>query len=65
VKKTKKKKKTKKNGVIAEGEFLKEQLTGVVGTEGSSPTFLVAVGVVGFGVGYVVGRRTRSQPDST
>ena len=61
----KKKKKKKNRSVIEEGKFLKEQLTGVEGTEGRSPLFLVAVGVGGFGVGYVVGRRTRSQPDST
>ncbi len=63
-----KKKKKKKNGpVIEEGKFLKEQLAGLLGTETPGPLFmpLVTVGVVGFGVGYVVGRRTRSQPDST
>jgi len=55
--------------VLAEGEFLKEQLTGVEGTETPRPMFkgapVVAAGVVGFGVGCVVGRGTRSQPDST
>jgi hypothetical protein len=35
--------------VLAEGRFLKEQLTGVEGTEGRSPLFQAASTVVGAG----------------